>query len=36
LPGQLEQAMSAYLFGDGMEDPLGDWQSFWIDLGGEG
>ena len=34
--GQLEQAMAAYLFGDLLDDPAGDWQRFWINIGGEG
>ena len=35
-PGQPEQALAAYLFGDLADDSAGDWQSAWIDLGGEG
>ncbi len=35
-PGQLEQAMAVYLFGDLIDDGVSDWQSAWIDLGGEG
>lgn len=34
-PGQPDQGMTAYLFGDLIDDG-GDWQSPWIDLGGEG
>lgn len=33
---QMEQTLVAYQFGDLLENPAGDWQHLWIDVGGEG